>query len=106
MTGQVAGNHREPHAQCPLHQMAIEPHVVVVAVQHYQAGACIGRQPELGDQRIAGRLDAAQARLHAGNARGEVQPVERTIALGLAQVGGACGQGSQQRTQEIGLERV
>ncbi|MCY1562188.1 hypothetical protein D9M68_995460 [compost metagenome] len=106
MAGQVAGDHREAHPQCPIHQMAIEPHVVVVAVQHHQAGAGFGRQPELGDQGIAGCFDAAQASRNIRMARGEIQSVEGPIGLRLAQVRGACGQGSQQGAQQFGLEVV
>ncbi|MNN65265.1 hypothetical protein D3C81_1807540 [compost metagenome] len=80
--------------------------MVVIAVQHHQAGAGLGRQPELGGQGMARRLDATQAGGEAGVARREVQPIERAIALRQPQVRRACGQGSQQRAQEIGLEVV
>nr|BFE93259.1 hypothetical protein GCM10020185_37950 [Pseudomonas brassicacearum subsp. brassicacearum] len=102
MARQVAGDHRELLLQGPLDQMAIQPHVIVVTVEHKQGRHGLFRPPDLADQLIPSHLETPQPLAHA--ALGKVQAIEPLVGLGLLGQGLPLGQRLQAGTQEIGVE--
>ncbi|MNP57960.1 hypothetical protein D3C76_1528310 [compost metagenome] len=102
MARQVTGHHREFLLQGPFDQVPVQPHVIVVAVEHKQGRHGFFRPPDLADQLIPTHLETPQSLAHA--ALGKVQAIESLVGLGLLGQGLPLGQRLQAGAQEIGVE--
>ena len=60
MPGKIERHDRQAMLQCPVNQVTIQPHMIIVAMQNDQRAAGLGRQPDLDSHGELIDLDAAE----------------------------------------------
>ncbi|MNJ55635.1 hypothetical protein D3C77_511420 [compost metagenome] len=102
---QVAGEHGEAHVQAPFDDMAVQPHVIVVAMHHQQAGVWLRRPPGLGHHVVVAHAKTPEAAVNVT----PLWQVEAVIGLVVPGFGAQLGGGVQLaklRAQQVGLDSL
>src|SRR5690606_24116596 len=102
VSGKVAGQDGQVAAERPVHQVAVQAHVVVITVQHQQGADRALGQPDLGGEPVGTGAEAAQPGADPGMRA--VQPVEAAVVAALRWFRAGGGQGGKAGGQVVGLE--